>query len=245
LMSIIGDENTSPLRVGNVVSDMLAGMHGFEAVLLALLERGITGRGRRAEINLFQTVLAFPAPPMTDYLLTQKLPRRTGNSHPLITPSGILETRDRPVLFTVLGHQWPRFCEFLGMPELVSDPRFESNEARTAHRQLLMEIIQQRFAGCSADELLAILREADVMCAPVNGYDDLVGDPHVVHSRIIREYLHPRLGRIPYVENPIHFGVSVERTPAPMLGEHTHSILSDVLGYPAPQISALASEGVI
>jgi crotonobetainyl-CoA:carnitine CoA-transferase CaiB-like acyl-CoA transferase len=246
LMSIVGEADREPVRVGNVVSDMLAGMHGFEAVLLALIERGSTGRGRKCEVSLFDTLLAFQAPPLVEYLMTNRLPQRTGGSHPLITPSGVLRTTDRSVVFTVLGHQWERFCTFIEVPQLSSDARFATNEARTANRPELMAIIQEKFSGLSSEDLIARLRKADILCAPVNSYQDIEADPHVRHAGSLQNAEHPRLGSIPFVSNPIRFeGAPHCSTAPPALGEQTFSILADDLGLSEDQIDGLRSAGAI
>jgi len=246
LMSIIGEADGTPLRVGNVVSDMLAGMHAFEAVLLATLERGITGRGGRAQVSLFDTILAFQAPPLTEFLMTGQQAQRTGNSHPLLSPSGTVKVTDGLVTFTVLQHQWDAFCSFLGAPELASDPRFATNEARVTNRAALMEIVQSRFSDCDTKTAIARMRAADVLCAPVNSYPDIVEDPQVLHNRIIRRVAHRTLGEVPTVANPIHLSGET-RTPAapPGLGEHTREILSTDLGMKPEEIDRLISEKVV
>ncbi|HEV2557450.1 MAG TPA: CoA transferase [Microvirga sp.] len=246
LMSIVGEPDRGPVRVGNVVSDMLAGMHGFEAVLLAMLERQATGRGRKCEISLLDTLLAFQAPPLVEYLATEQLPQRSGGSHPLIAPSGVLLTTDRPITFTVLAHQWASFCEFLGEPQLEADPRFVTNETRAANRSALMNLIQAKSSGRSSAELLHAMREADILCAPVNSYQDVAEDMHVQHTGLLRQVQHPTLGVIPFVANPIRFkGQEAEIAPPPMLGEQTRSILADVLRKSGDEIEALAAVGAI
>ncbi len=246
LMSIVGEAGREPVRVGNVVSDMLAGMHGFEAVLLALIERGVTGRGRKCEVSLFDTLLAFQAPPLVEYLMTDRLPERTGGSHPLIAPSGVLRTTDRSVVFTVLGHQWERFCAFIGAPELNADPRFATNEARTANRSELMAIIQEQFSGLCSNDVIAKMREADILCAPVNSYQDIAADSHVRHAGSLRKAEHPDLGPIPFVANPIRFeGAPHCSTAPPALGEQTLSVLADDLGLSGEEIADLRAAGAI
>lgn len=246
LMSIVGEDGGEPLRVGNVVSDMLAGMHCFEAALLGMLQRGLTGRGSRAQISLLDTMLAFQAAPLTEYLMTGTTPRRTGNAHPLLSPSGVMATADRPVVFTVLQHQWTSFCAFLGRPKLAQDPRFVTNETRMANRAALMAIVQAQFGECPSAAVIAQLREADILCAPVNGYDDLVQDPQVLHNDVFGRLAHERLGSVPSIANPIRFEPrEVSATPPPGLGEQTRTILADELGFTQAEIAGLSEEGAI
>jgi crotonobetainyl-CoA:carnitine CoA-transferase CaiB-like acyl-CoA transferase len=246
LTSIVGEAGGGPLRVGNVVSDMLAGMHCFEAVLLSMIGRTQTGRGGRAQINLLETMLAFQAAPLTEFLYTGVQADRTGNAHPLLCPSGAIKTTDGMVTFTVLHHQWPAFCTFLGMPELTEDARFATNEARIAHRADLMGIVQSRFMALDKATALERLRKADVLCAPVNSYADLVQDPQVMHNRTFGKVIHPVLGEMPVIANPIHIdGQLFEPAAAPRLGEHTYAVLSKDLSLSDAEIEKLESEGSI
>jgi crotonobetainyl-CoA:carnitine CoA-transferase CaiB-like acyl-CoA transferase len=246
LMSIVGEAGGGPLRVGNVVSDMLAGMHCFEAVLLSTIGRTKTGKGGRVQINLLETMLAFQAAPLTEFLHTGVQADRTGNAHPLVCPSGAIKSTDGMVTFTVLHHQWPAFCKFLGMPELIEDVRFATNELRIAHRTDLMGIVQSRFITLDKATALDRLRKADVLCAPVNSYADLVEDPQVKHNHSFRSVTHPVLGKMPVIANPIHIdGQSFEPAAAPRLGEHTYAVLSKDLSLADAEIETLASDGAI
>jgi crotonobetainyl-CoA:carnitine CoA-transferase CaiB-like acyl-CoA transferase len=246
LMSIVGEAGGGPLRVGNVVSDMLAGMHCFEAVLLSTIGLAKTGKGGRAQVNLLETMLAFQAAPLSEFLYTGVQADRAGNAHPLLCPSGAIKTTDGMVTFTVLQHQWPAFGKFLGMPELIEDVRFTTNEARITHRNALMEIVQSRFLALDKATALERLRKADVLCAPVNSYVDLVKDPQVMHNNSFRKVTHPVLGEMPVIANPIHIdGQSFEPAAAPRLGEHTYAVLSKDLSLTDADIEKLESEGAI
>ena len=146
-------------------------------------------------------------------------------------------------MFTVLGHQWERFCTFIEVPQLSSDARFATNEARTANRPELMAIIQEKFSGLNSEDLIARLRKADILCAPVNSYQDIEADPHVRHAGSLQNAEHPRLGSIPLSSNPIRFeGAPHCSTAPPALGEQTVSILADDLGLSADQIDGLVRQ---
>jgi crotonobetainyl-CoA:carnitine CoA-transferase CaiB-like acyl-CoA transferase len=121
LMSVIGEPGRQPLRVGNVVSDMLTGMNAFQGVMMALLTLEKTGKGRRVALNLMDSLMAFLAPPLTEYMVTGNLPDRIGNAHPLLGPSGAMQTADGHIVVTVLDHQWPAFCERLGIEAAQAD----------------------------------------------------------------------------------------------------------------------------
>ena len=174
LMSIIGERDGDPLRVGNVVSDMLAGANAFNGVLLALLKRTATRGGGDVRVALLDSIVAFQAPPLTEFLLTGKAPRRLGNEHPLIAPSGAVRTADGQINYTVFDHQWPAFCESMGVASLASDARFADTGRRQRNRDALNAELGAIFATRTSREWLERLREMDILCAPINEYPALV-----------------------------------------------------------------------
>jgi len=246
LMSIIGERDGTPLRVGNVVSDMVAGMHAHAGVLLALLQRGTTGAGRRVRVSLLDAIVAFQAPPITEYLLTGSPPRRLGNDHPLIAPSGAARTRDGLISYTVLDHQWTRFCEGVGRPALAGDPRFADSPTRQRNRAALAKILDAVFLERSSGDWLATLRGIDVLCAPINDYAALVQDPQVVHNRIVGKTADGDGNPIPMLRNPLHpAGDAPAYAAPPRIGEHSRRILAEELGYDAEAVQALVDSRAV
>lgn len=230
LMSIIGEEDGPPLRVGNVVSDMLGGTNAFAGVLVALLARATDGQGRRVSTSLLDSMIAFQAPPLTEYLLTGVLPARAGNQHPLIAPSGAFATTDGHVTMTVLAHQWDRFCRGLGLDQLVEDPRFATSNARQAHRHELNDLIAPIFSGSTCEDALSRLHELDILCSPINDYSQLVAEEQFRHNRLVRDASDD--SGLPMVANPVKVdGDVLSCTAPPALGEHNRQVLSDDLGW--------------
>ena len=245
LMSVIGERDGSPLRVGNVVSDMLAGMNGFSGVLLALLQRNADERGRDVQVSLLDSIVAFQAPPLTEFLMTGKLPKRMGNDHPLISPSGSLKTSDGAISFTVFDHQWTGFCAGLGLAELEGDPRFNSPSGRQLNRDELSERLATVFALHSRDWWIDKLRKMDVLCAPINDYNDLIKDIQVCHNQLIGQ---SRQGdrTYPSLSSPIRLpGNATPNQTPPRLGEHTREILSTSCGCSTQVIDELLARGVV
>jgi crotonobetainyl-CoA:carnitine CoA-transferase CaiB-like acyl-CoA transferase len=246
LMSIIGERGGQPLRVGNVVSDMLAGMNAFSGVLLALLQRGKGAPGSDVEVSLLDSIVAFQAPPLSEFLMTGRLPERLGNDHPLIAPSGTIRTSDGAISFTVFDHQWQAFCERLGLPQVAVDPRFASSGDRQKNRDDLRVILEPVFAGGTRAHWLDRLRTMDVLCAPINDYRELVADPQVRHNALF--------GRTegedcsyPAIRNPIRLsGEAVGASSAPpRLGEHTRDILERSCGIAPRRIDELLARKVV
>lgn len=231
LMSIIGDAEDDPTRVGNVVSDMLAGMNLFQGALLALMKRAQTGKGSEVHVALLDSIIAFQAPAFAEYLTTGRPPPRTGNNHPLMAPSGLFKTADSAVVFSVLEHQWENFCRFFGVPNLAHDVAFARNADRIANRAALMAILRPLFASESTAEVLHRLRACDVPCAPVNDYAAVAADAQVKLNGLLGRRQHPALGAVPFIRNPVRISEMEPRAGnVPLLGEHTAAILSGPAG---------------
>jgi len=238
LMSIVGERDGMPLRVGNVVSDMLAGMNAFSAVLLALLRRTATGEGARIGISLLDSLVAFQAPPLTEYLLTGVLPQRQGNAHPLIAPSGAMRTRDGDIVFTVLDHQWAGFCDGLGLSALAADPRFATSALRQQNRTALQAALAPEFLKQGSRDWLVRLRELDVLCSPINDYAALEEDAQVRHNGLFGT-----AGGVPTIRNPVRVGGESRHRPPPARGEHSRSILGEDLKLESAEIERLLALG--
>jgi crotonobetainyl-CoA:carnitine CoA-transferase CaiB-like acyl-CoA transferase len=246
LMSVIGEPGRQPLRVGNVVSDMLTGMNAFQGVMMALLTLEKTGKGRRVALNLMDSLMAFLAPPLTEYMVTGNVPDRIGNAHPLLGPSGAMQTADGHIVVTVLDHQWPAFCERLGIEAAQADPRFATSPLRVENRAALEAILAPVFAEKTSADWLALLRALDIPCAPINDFTALRDDPQVRHNQTLGSADHPTRGPIPMVRNPVRIdGIETACEAPPVLGEHGREILLGELGYNESEADALIEAGVV
>ena len=242
LMSIIGERDGDPLRVGNVVSDMIAGANAFSGVLLALLGRARSAPGASDDVrvSLLDSIVAFQGPPLTEYLLTGREPRRLGNEHPLIAPSGAARTADGQINYTVFDHQWRAFCAGLGLERLADDPRFAGTGGRQTNRDALNAELHAVFRTRTSAEWLEKLRAIDVLCAPIHEYPALVRDPQVRHNAIVGSVAAADGRELPVLRNPVRVGEAPGPCSAPpRLGEHTREVLSRELGYAPDRIDAL------
>jgi crotonobetainyl-CoA:carnitine CoA-transferase CaiB-like acyl-CoA transferase len=245
LMSIIGERDGDPLRVGNVVSDMLAGTNAFSGIVLALLTRAATGKGGDVRVSLLDSIVAFQAPPLTEFLLTGNTPRRLGNEHPLIAPSGAVRTSDGQINFTVFDHQWADFCAKLGLAHLAADARFADSGLRQRNRDALNRELAAVFAGASSVEWIEELRRMDVLCAPINDYPALVDDVQVRHNRIVSSARDAAGREIPMLRNPVHVDANTTKlSPPPRLGEHTREILRSELGFDDARVARFIAAGI-
>lgn len=244
LMSIIGERDGDPLRVGNVVSDMVAGANAFSGVLLALLARGAGKDAASGDVrvSLLDSIIAFQAPPLTEYLLTGAPPRRLGNDHPLIAPSGAVRTADGQINFTVFDHQWEAFCRGMGLEPLVADPRFAGTGQRQIHRDALNAELAKVFSTRTSAEWLERLRVIDILCAPIHEYPELVRDAQVLHNQVLGAAPTACGRELPMVRNPVRVGTEPGPCAAPpRLGEHTREVLAGELDYTPERIAALVA----
>lgn len=245
LMSIVGPRDGEAFRVGNVVSDMLAGMNAFSGVLLALLQRRPGEPGRDVDISLLDSIVAFQAPPLTEYLMTGQLPERMGNDHPLLSPSGSFPTADGPITLTVFDHQWPAFCDSLGLQAIAEDPRFATSAHRQRNRDALRVQLEAVLSTASRDEWIGRLRNMDVLCAPINDYAQLRGDAQVRHNKLFGQ-MGAGDDRYPSIRNPT-LGASCSDGAAapPRLGQHTREVLALRCGLSEEVIQQLIDRGVV
>lgn len=246
IMSINGVAGGEPLRFGMFMVDMIAGMTAYQGILAALLGKAQSGEGQNVNVSLLDAILAFQAPLLTEYLMHGLLPERNGNVNSFVAPSGVFKTKDSYMMFTVLDHLWANCCQALGMEELRHDARFADNAGRLAHREALLPRVRDKLAEKTTAEWLALLREHDILCAPINDYEKLVNDPQVLANGVLGTLRHPALGTLPNVRNPVQFGaLELTYTPPPVLGEHSRAVLQDELGYSTAEVDALVAADVI
>jgi crotonobetainyl-CoA:carnitine CoA-transferase CaiB-like acyl-CoA transferase len=241
MMSINGEAGGEPHKVGIAVGDLTTGMFASQAILLALYSRQQSGLGQRVEVSLLESIVALLHPHNTTYLNTGIVGKPHGNSHPMISPYDLLETADRPI-YIPSGNdgQIKRLGEVIGVPGLVEDPRFASNQARVEHRQELLALLSERMRTRNADEWCRLLWQANVPAGPVNNVAEVFADPQVQYREMIQEVDHPIVGKLKLPGFP----VKLETTPArirrhpPLFGEHTLEVLQE-LGYRPAEIQNL------
>jgi len=247
IMSITGEPEGEPMKVGVAVADLFAGQNAVIAILAALQARTITGAGQYIDIALFDSQLGWLANVASNFLISGTNPKRYGNAHANIVPYQSFQARDG-WLVTAVGNdkQFEAFCTVVGKPTLSSDPAFQTNRGRVENREKLIDILRPVFMERTVDEWLALIGD-QFPCGPINTLEQVFAMPHVKEREMLVQMEHPTIGPLPLVGSPLNMGgtpVSY-RLPPPLMGEHTMAVLRDLLGYSEDQIQELAKSGCV
>ncbi len=248
LMSITGEAEGQPMKVGVALADILTGLYAANAIQAALIYRQQSGRGQYIDLALLDVQVATLANQAMSYLATGNNPQRLGNAHPSIVPYQAFETIDGFIILAIGNDtQFERFCDLAAKLDLASDPRFQKNRDRVQNRDLLIPQLAEVMRSQTTDWWLEELNHKGIPCGPINNIDQVFADPQVRHRGMQQELDHPIAGKVPSVGNPIQFSetpVEYHLAP-PMLGQHTDQVLSEVLGMNSGQIDRLRAEEII
>lgn len=242
LMAMTGDPTGPPTRVGESIGDLAAGLFCSWAILAALYERQRTGRGRRLDVGMVDSLVALLPTAFAQWMFGASAPTRTGNRHPLSTPFGTYRVRDGYIVICVLnGVQFQNLASCIGHPELTEDSRFASDELRTRHEQSLTPLIEGWLATRTAVSAARELNEAGVPASTIQEPKTVFAGDYVVDRQLLTHVQHPVLGSIPMMEQPVHFGGHARgrQRAAPPLGADSARVLRRWLGMSADEAAAL------
>ena len=250
IMSLTGEPEGTPSKVGIGIADMMCGMYSSVSILAALRHRDATGHGQHIDMALLDTQVAWLNYEAENYLVSDKPPTRVGNAHPNIVPYDACPASDGHVIIAAGNdRQFRAFCTFAGVPELADDPAFASNDKRIRNRADLMPRIKAITAKHPIQYWIDGLIDAGVPCSPVNTIDRVFEDPQVKARNMRIEMDHPIAEgvKVPLVASPIKMSATPpsHRRPPPMLGQHTEEVLRELLDMGDGEIAELRSENVI
>ena len=248
VMSLTGEPEGLPQKVGVPVADLFAGLYGCIGILAALRHRDLTGQGQQIDIGMLDTSVAWLANQGMNYLATNENPARLGNQHPNIAPYQVFPTEDGHIVLSVANDPtFKRFCEAFGLTHMLEDPRFVTNAARVGNRQLVTDtltpVMQQHNTTWWVEQLEAL----KIGCGPINKLSEVFSDPHVVARNMVLEMEHSSGATVRVIANPVKLSETPVdyRLPPPLLGEHTDAVLGARLGLDAAALAALREKNVI
>ena len=249
LMSITGDPDGEPMKVGVAVADIFTGLYAAVAILAALNERRSSDKGQQIDLALLDVQIATLANQGMNFLASGQAPRRHGNAHPNIVPYQAFATSDGHIVVAVGNDaQFARFVAVLGLPELSKDPRFQKNADRVRNRAALIEILGGKIRTFQKHILLRKFEAELIPVGPINQMHDVFADPHVkARGLVVEQNLSANSSATKMIGNPIRFS----RTPIqyrhapPRLGAHTAEILRDELEMSQSELERLVEQGVV
>jgi crotonobetainyl-CoA:carnitine CoA-transferase CaiB-like acyl-CoA transferase len=247
LMSITGEPGRPPVKTGNPVSDINAGILAAVGILAAYAHRLKTGRGQIVDTSLMEAALQQTYWHAASYFATGESPGPLGSAHILTAPYQAFTARDGWINIGGANQaNWERIAEVLGHPEWRDDPRFATNTARMQNLPVLVTAMNAVLVQKTRAEWLAALDAAGVPAGPVHSLGEALTHPQTLARGMVVDLVHPAAGPTKALGCPIHFSATPTRIdrPAPLLGEHTRELLREC-GYTDEEIDAFAADGIV
>ena len=250
IMSVTGEPDRPPMKVGVGIADIMCGMYAASAILAALHHRDRTGEGQYIDLSLLDTQVAWLANVGLNYLTSGEVPQRLGNEHPNIVPYNVMAAADGHVILAVGNDsQFAKFCEFAGAPDLAADPRFVTNEKRVANRRALYALLEPVLKLKPQHDWVAGLARLGVPCSPVNTVEQVFDDPQIKSREMRLSMPHALAGKgtVDLIANPIRLSATpvAYREAPPFLGQHSEEVLRGLLGLDEAGIAELRRDGAI
>lgn len=246
-MSITGHNSHDPIRAGIPIGDLGGGMFGVMGMLSALYEREKSGKGQHVDISMVDCQISMLNYMATMHFLSGENPYPIGNSHFVHVPYNTFTASDGFIVIAVITDNfWQNLKQVVNVPEF-EDEKYDGQPGRLSDKDLIEEKLNAIFVTNTTTFWLQQLEEKRIPCAPVNSFEQALNDPQVLYRNMVVDVAHPNGKTTKAPGNPIKLSRTYEDsfTPAPLIGEHTEEVLSEIMGYDSDKIGALKVEGVI
>ena len=247
LMSVTGMPGDGPVRVGIPIADLTAGMNLAYGILVALLEREVSGEGQYVNTSLLESQIMMMDLQAARYTMDDEIPEQEGNNHPTNTPTGVFQTNDGLInIQASADHLFKRMCDTIGAPEIYENKNYKTNKSRTLNRQNINDAINVYTIKRSTDFWVEAFAKAGVPCGPIHNMQQVFDDPQVKTLNMSPEIQHPRLGPLKVVGQAAKLARTPQtmHSPTPELGQHTEEILLE-LGINSEEFEMLKKCSVI
>jgi crotonobetainyl-CoA:carnitine CoA-transferase CaiB-like acyl-CoA transferase len=248
VMDLTGFPDGPPVKVGNSIGDLVAGMAAAQGVTLALLSRSQTGKGQKVEIGMLDVMASLLTYQAGLYWNAGGKPARRGNQHPSIVPYEVFQAQDAYLTLGVANNSlWERMCRAIGREDLARDPRFDSEANRVTNRDALGPLLNSIFSTRPAADWLKRLDDAGVPAGRIKTVAEVCESEHLRARGMFVNVKHPKAGSVTAMGVPIRLWSTpgAAQAPAPLLGQHTDEILTGLLRIPKPKIAKLRGAGIV
>ncbi|HMC60576.1 MAG TPA: CoA transferase [Candidatus Solibacter sp.] len=248
LLSITGTKEGESVRCGYGVTDVTAGLFAAIGILMALRARESTGRGQFVDVSMLDGMISAMSSNYASFLGGNVVPRPMGTEFPTVVPYRVFQAKDRGIALAVGSEKlWAAFCRVMGRPDLARHPDYESNATRIRHREALETTLGEIFGRYPAVEWLEKLQAAGIPCSLVRNFREVVEHPQSQVREMFPEMDHPTAGSHRITGAPVKLSETPggPKSPAPLLGQHTRTVLKEVLGLDDAEIEALFAAGIV
>lgn len=248
IMDITGSPDGPPMKVGTSIGDLVTGLYAAQGILAALVERERSGRGVRIEVAMLDALASLLTFNAGMYFATGKSPARRGNAHPTIYPYETFQASDGWINVGVANDKfWSLFCNAVGAPQLLADPRFSTAPSRVEHRNELQPFLEKMFRTHTRAHWIDLLSSAGIPCGNIRSVGEACQARQLVSRGMIANLNHPTAGEVPNILSPLRFEdvASDGNLPPPLLGQHTDEILRSIGGLSPEEIRRLHNACVL
>jgi len=247
VMSITGEPDGRPIKMGVAFADVFAGLHAVIGIQAALIARAKSGQGQHIDISLLDSQVSVLANQAMNYLIGGKVPKRMGNEHPNIVPYQTFETADGHIIIAAGNdRQFAALCKVIGAEMIGADKRFATNRGRVELRGELIPALAPFFKSRTTAEWTDALEADAVPCGPINSLDQVFAHEQVLARGLVRDVTHTDGTTVKTVSNPLKFSASQNgaETASPDLGADTDSVLRELLDLDEAERQALRNKGI-